>query len=85
MRNFVIGFGIQFLSYLVLTVNFRAIAESQRGFAMVTDALAVVLSYSIIRRVVKDDSWWTLAGMVTGGSLAAWVGITLTEHWRTSP
>lgn len=84
MRNFVIGFVVQFTSYLNLTLNYRAIAESQKGFAMLTDAMAVLLAYFIIRKVAKDDGCgWTLSGMVFGGSLAAWVGITLTEHWRT--
>lgn len=84
MKNFTIGFVVQFVSYLNLTLNYRAIAESRAAYAMATDALAVLLAYIIIRKVSRDEhSYWTLAGMVAGGSLAAWVGISLTEHWRT--
>jgi len=84
VKNFAIGFVVQFVSYLNLTLNYRAIAESQKGYAMVTDAVAVLLAYIIIRRVSRDEhSYWTLVGMMAGGSLAAWFGITLTEHWRT--
>ena len=84
MKNFLIGFVVQFVSYLNLTLNYRAISESRMLFAMGTDAIAVVLAYVIIRKVSRDEECrWTMAGMVLGGSLAAAVGITLTEHWRT--
>ena len=72
---------VQFASYLNLTINFRAIAHNQPFAAMGTDALAVLLSYFIIKRVAKAENYWTLAGMVIGGSLAAYVGMYLTKEW----
>jgi hypothetical protein len=73
--------GVQFLAYLNLTVNYRAIALDQPLFAMLTDGLAVLLGVTIIRRVSRTDSSLELAGMVVGGSLAAYVGIALTRAW----
>lgn len=72
---------IQFTSYLVLTVNFRAIAHSHTWEAMITDACAAGFSYFVIRRVSKTDGVGTLLGMMVGGSLAAAFGIWLTRMW----
>jgi hypothetical protein len=79
--NFALGAAIQFISYFNLTLNFRAIAHEQIMFAVVTDTMAVVLSYTIIKRVAKDDTWSTLLGMMLGGGAAAAAGIYLTRHW----
>ena len=81
MRDFFLMMGVQFTQYLVLTVNFRAIAHNQIYVAMVSDALAVALSFFIVKKIVRTESRWTLAGMMIGGALAAAVGMTLTEAW----
>lgn len=82
-NQFFLMLGVQFLSYLNLTVNFRAIAHNQRLIAMGTDALAVVISIFIIKRVSGSKAPWTLkeTGMVIGGSLAAFAGMRLTQSW----
>jgi acetyl esterase/lipase len=72
---------VQFLSYVNLVVNYRAVAHEQYVAAMLTDALAVWFAYTIIKRVQHSDSRLTLVGMIVGGSLAAWVGIYLTRTW----
>lgn len=72
---------LQFFSYLVLTVNFRAISHEQYAAAGITAAVAAFNSYVIVRRIVKDEQGWGLAGLVTGGSIADMVGIYLTRHW----
>ena len=72
---------VQLVSYTNLTVNYRAIAGGHIGSAMITDALAGAISYFIIRRVAKDESYATLFGLIVGGSMAAWIGITFTQGW----
>lgn len=76
---------VQFVSYLNLTINYRAIDEGYRLVAMGTDALAVIISIFVVQRLANPDvkvRWgWQESGMVIGGSLAAWVGMTLTRSW----
>jgi hypothetical protein len=81
VRDFAAFALMQFVSYLNLTINFRAIAHEQYTFAVITDGLACVLSYTIVRRIAGDKSRWGVAGLVVGGSCAALVGIWLTRAW----
>jgi hypothetical protein len=73
--------GVQFISYLNLTFNFRAIAHEQYAVIAATDAAAVVISYYIIRKVSKAEGHWGLAGQTIGGSLAGLLGVWLTRTW----
>lgn len=76
---------VQFISYLNLTVNFRAISHGQWKFAVVTDGLAVAISIFVVQRVSnpeKEIRWgWQESGMVIGGSCAAIVGMYITRAW----
>jgi hypothetical protein len=81
MREFFIMAGVQFVSYLNLTINYRAIAHGQIGAAMVTDAMAGLIAYVIVRRIVKSEGHLAVAGMMVGGSLAAAAGMWLTATW----
>lgn len=83
MRIFFLMAGVQFAQYVVLTVNFRAIAHAQYLAAGATAGAASVLAYVIVRMITKDDekSRYGLAGMVVGGMLADMFGIWLTRGW----
>lgn len=76
---------VQFISYFNLTINFRAIDEGQTLIAMGTDALAVIISIFVVQRIASPEKrprfGWQEVGMVIGGSLAAWAGMTLTRSW----
>lgn len=72
---------VQFIAYANLTINFRAIAAGLTGVAMITDALAVLVTFFIVRRVAQSEGYDELAGMVLGGTLAAWFGIWITQSW----
>lgn len=81
MRDFLMFAVLQFISYLNLTVNFRAIAHEQYVFAIFTDGLACVIGYTVVRRISGDKSRWGVVGMTLGGMCAAVVGIWLTRAW----
>lgn len=81
MRAFLIALALQFGSYLLLTVNYRAIAHKRIGWAVISDGCCVLFSYYIIKQVTGSDGPVVLAGMVIGGSVASYVGIKLTEKW----
>lgn len=73
--------GLQSMQYVVLTVNIRAISHEQYLSAGATAGLASLMAYTIVRRIVKNESKWGIAGMITGGFLADIVGIYLTRAW----
>ena len=82
MRDFLIAAGIQFVSYLNLTVNFRAISHGQYLWAGATAMLAAALSYTLVRRIAQDESSLVVvSGMATGGALADMFGIYVTRVW----
>ena len=81
MRNFWISAGVQYTSYIVLTINFRAIAHGQYAEAAATAMLAALLSYTIVRRIQQGESKTTLAGMMAGGTLGDLSGMYLTRFW----
>ena len=81
MRSFLLSALVQYFSYIVLTVNFRAIANVQYAWAGGTAMLAAFLSYTIVRRVARDETWATVYGMMVGGGLGDISGIYLTRHW----
>lgn len=81
MKQFFAFMVVQFVSYLNLTINFRAIAHEQYAFAVVTDGLACILGYTIVKLVNGDKSRWGIVGMTAGGMCAAVVGIWLTRAW----
>ena len=81
-NNFTFFFGLQFLTYLNLTVNYRAVAHGQYIFAALTDIIAAILSWALIRWVSRaGDSRAGLVGLMCGASVASMVGIWLTAGW----
>lgn len=82
MRDFVIMGTLQFVSYLNLTLNIRAISHEQYAVAALTDAAAGILGWTIIKRIAGyDGSTLGKVGYVAGGALASMVGIWLTRAW----
>lgn len=81
MKDFAMFAALQFVNYLNLTVNFRAVAHEQYAFACASDGVACVLSYTIVKRISGDKSRMGIVGMTLGGMCAAIVGIWLTRSW----
>lgn len=79
--SFLLAFAVQFVSYVVLTVNIRAIASERYLLAGLTAIAASVLFYAIVQRVTKDETHATLAGLIVGGGLGDVIGIYLTRWW----
>lgn len=81
MKPFALACVLQFTQYLVLTINYRAIAHKKYLYAIFTDAAAVGFAYYIVKQIQGAEGYTVLSGMMVGGSLAAMVGIKLTETW----
>lgn len=81
LREFLIGFGIQGVSYFNLTLNFRAVSHEQYMWIGTTALLQALISYTIVRRIADDKGKWMLVGMAIGGCLADLLGTYLTRDW----
>lgn len=75
-------FVLQAVSYFTLTVNYRAIGNAQYLIAGGTAAFAAFNAYVIVRRVVRNEQGWGIAGLMTGGAIADMAGIWATRHWQ---
>lgn len=72
---------LQFVNYLNLTINYRAVAHEQYVAACASDGIACLLSYTLVKRISGDKSRLGVVGMTVGGMCAAVVGIWLTRAW----
>jgi len=80
MRTFSLFFGLQFLLYFLVTVNFRAIAQARYGWTILTDALTSAAQFWIIRKVGGSaESVVALSGFVCGGAGGSSTGIWLSK------
>jgi hypothetical protein len=78
MKTFFIFFLLQFMLYLLVTVNFRAIAQARYGWTILTDTLISAAQFWIIRKVGGSaESLIALGGFVCGGAIGSSAGIYL--------
>jgi len=73
---------VQFISYTNLVMNTRALSAGLIPHSIVTDVTASAISFFIIRKIAKEESWIACLGMMVGGGAAAAFGIWITRHWQ---
>lgn len=66
LKEGAILFGAQMLSFAVITINYRAVAQAEYVWSALTDIITAALSYFVIRRIIKSKS-----------SVAQWIGFTI--------
>ena len=80
MKTFFLFFVLQFILYLLVTVNFRAIAQARYGWTILTDTLISAAQFWIIRKVGGSaESLIALGGFVCGGAIGSLAGIYLSK------
>ena len=80
MKTFGLFFALQFLLYLLVTVNFRAIAQARYGWTVLTDTLISAAQFWIIRKVGSSaEDVVALSGFVCGGPMGSSAGIYLSK------
>jgi len=80
MKTFGLFFGLQFLFYFLVTLNFRAIAQARYGWTILTDALISAAQFWIISKVGRSaDSLVALCGFICGGAGGSSLGIYLSK------
>lgn len=73
--------GLQFLNFLILTVNYRAVAHGLYTWTALTDMLICLINWTLIKKVANEDSMWARVGYLFGGTTAGIVGIWITQSW----
>lgn len=81
MVDFLYSAIVLFVSYILATVNIRAIAHKQYLAAALTDTAIPLTTFFLVRQIGDTTSWQTAAGMATGGALSSMLGIWLTRVW----
>lgn len=71
--------GCQLLSYLLITVNYRAIAQGRYLATAASDFAFAGVNYLILRKVVKSDSAAGWLGYTIGSTLGSLLGILITK------
>lgn len=60
-------FGAQMISFAIISINYRAVAQANYIWSISTDVIIAALSYFVIRRIAKS----------TCNSIAQWTGFTI--------
>lgn len=75
-------FTLQFVQYLNITVDYRAVAHSQYVMVTVTNLLAPCLSWLMVVYIRKEtNNLWGMVAVALGGATSALLGIYLTRAW----
>jgi len=82
MKTFSLFFFLQFLMFVLVTVNYRAIAQARYGWTVVTDVLISAAQFWIIRKVGNSaEDFLAWSGFVCGGAAGSSLGIYLSKKW----
>jgi len=82
MTDFLLFFLLQFVSYVNLTIDIRAVNHEQYLVAGLTNIAAPLIAWVMIKKVSKATSYWGLLAVALGGATATWTGMWLTRMWQ---
>jgi len=69
-------FFAQMISFAIITINYRAIAQASYVWSILTDFIVAGLSYFVVRKILKTNdsiSQWT--GFTIGSGIGTAIGI----------
>lgn len=73
-------FMVQLVLYLFLVINFRAVAQANLFWSVISDPLIAGMNFLIIRKIAKsEDSWILFAGYTAGSAVGSVLGILLSK------
>lgn len=79
MKSAAILAGLQFLSFLIVTLNFRFCAKGRIGATVFTDVLLSALGFTILKRMITAGTGFEMAGYVVGSCLGSIAGMFITK------
>jgi len=76
IKDALVLFFAQMLSFAIITINYRAVAQASYLWSALTDILVAGLSYFVIRRIAKSkDSVCQWFGFTIGSAIGTIIGI----------
>jgi hypothetical protein len=78
--SFATFFAIQFVQYLIVTVNMRAVSAGKYRWTAITDFAIAGLGFVLIQRVAETHSAGAWLGYALGGVAGSQVGIWLSKR-----
>ena len=80
IRDAFILFFAQMLSFAIITINYRAVAQASYLWSILTDLIVASLSYFVVKRIAKSkDSTCQWAGFAIGSAIGTAIGIWLSK------
>jgi hypothetical protein len=74
-------FGAQMLSFAIITINYRAVAQASYLWSVATDLIIASLSYFVVRKIAKSkESVCQWLGFAIGSAIGTIIGIWLSLH-----
>ena len=81
IRDSFILFFAQMLSFAIITINYRAVAQASYAWSALTDLIVAGLSYFVVKKIAKSENTicqWV--GFAVGSAIGTIVGIWLSIH-----
>jgi hypothetical protein len=69
---------LNLVSYFVLTVDFRSVAQANIGWSIVTNLVIALITFSILKRVHEASTLADRIAYAIGGASGTVIGIELT-------
>jgi hypothetical protein len=82
MKDFLLMFGSQLCAYLLITLNYRAIAHGSYAWTATTEVLFTGFNFGLIRRIAKSETKTAWAGYVLGGVTGSMLGIFTSNYLK---
>ncbi len=80
IKEAAILFGAQMLSFAIITINYRAVAQASYLWSILTDLVVAGLSYFVIKKIMKSkDSIVQWVGFTIGSATGTAIGIYLSK------
>jgi hypothetical protein len=73
-------FAAQMLSFAIISINYRAIAQASYVWSILTDVIVAALSYFVIKRIIKSNNGvlqWL--GFTIGSAIGTAIGIFISK------
>lgn len=80
VREFFLFFVLQIVSYMLITINYRAIGHGNYVLTGTTDFSIATLSFFVIRKIAKsEETVHQWAGYACGSVIGSFLGIYLSK------
>lgn len=82
IKNFLTFFALQFWTYGVVCISWRAVAQADIAKSVLVDVIFGAANWFVIKKIAKEESGgWGFAGYTLGGATGTAVGIWASLLW----